>query len=75
MDKYVNNPPKFWLLVIALIGTFVLMGIGTIASDVGMGVIGSIVGYGIGNGIAAKNNQPVEPVFSRTTQRDEPTFD
>lgn len=60
-----NNPPKFYLLALTLIGVFVLMSLGRIGTDNAQawGLIGSIVGYGVGNGIAAKNQQPVEPVF------------
>lgn len=59
----VNNPPKFWLLVLAMAGTFVLMALGTLNADQGLPIITAIVGYGIGNGIAAKNGEPVQPVF------------
>lgn len=61
----VNNPPKFWLLVIALVGVFVLLAFGKIEPAYGTGIIGTIVGYGVGNGIAAKNDEPVAPVFAR----------
>lgn len=59
----VNNPPKFWLLVLAMVGTFVLLAIGTLSGDQGLPIITAIVGYGIGNGIAARNGEPVQPVF------------
>lgn len=61
----VNNPPKFWLLVVALVGVFVLLAFGKIEPAYGTGIIGTIVGYGVGNGIAAKNGEPVAPVFAR----------
>lgn len=62
-----NNPPKFYLLLITLIGVFALMTVGRIDADNAQawGLIGSIVGYGIGNGIAARSGENVEPVFKR----------
>lgn len=60
----VNNPPKFWLLVVVLVGVFVLLGIGRMSGDQGLPIITAIVGYGIGNGIAARNGEPVSPVFA-----------
>lgn len=61
----VNNPPKFWLLVIVLVGTFVLLGTGSLTSEQGLPIISAIVGYGIGNGIAARAGEPSSPVFGR----------
>lgn len=62
-----NNPPKFYLLLITLVGVFALMTVGRIDADNAQawGLIGSIVGYGIGNGIAARAGESVEPVFKR----------
>jgi hypothetical protein len=70
-----NNPPKFYLLLITLIGVFALMLTDHIDTDNAQAwaLIGSIVGYGIGNGIAAKAGQVVEPVF--TTRRRPPVDD
>jgi hypothetical protein len=63
----VNNPPKFLLLLVALVGIFTLMAIGRISPDapIPWATIGTIVGYGVGNGIASKRGDPVEPVFGR----------
>lgn len=64
-----NNPPKFYLLLVTLIGVFGLMLFGRVDTDNAQAwaLIGSIVGYGVGNGIAARNGQNVEPVFRRRT--------
>jgi len=35
----------------------------TIESDAGLGLLGLIVGYAVGNGIAAKQGEPVEPII------------
>lgn len=66
-----NNPPKFWLLLMALACVTVLMAFGRIDGAVGAGIIGTIVGYGAGNGIAAKNGEPVQPIFARKPPDDE----
>lgn len=60
----VNNPPKFYLLVIALVGLFVLVLTHAVSwGDVEL-YFGIIVGYGVGNGIASAKGQPSEPVFA-----------
>ena len=58
-----NNPPKFYIVVLSLLCITVLMVSGTIESEAGLGLIGLIVGYAVGNGIAAKNHEPVEPII------------
>jgi hypothetical protein len=63
-DLNLNNPPKFWIVVLALICITVLMVTGTIDADAGLGLLGLIVGYAVGNGIAAKQNDPVEPIIT-----------
>jgi hypothetical protein len=62
-----NNPPKLYLLVMVLAGVFALMLFDRIDAENAQawGLIGAITGYGIGNGIAAKNDETVEPVFTR----------
>jgi hypothetical protein len=65
MKLDLNNPPKFYLLLVTLMGVFALMLTGQVDTEnpQAWALIGSIVGYGVGNGIAAKNGQAVEPVF------------
>lgn len=65
-----NNPPKFYIVVLSLICITILMIFGTIDSDAGLGLLGLIVGYAVGNGIAAKDNEPVEPIIGRTHNDD-----
>lgn len=60
-----NNPPKFYIVLIALICITVLMIAGTIESDSGLGLLGLIVGYAVGNGIAAKQGEPIEPIIGK----------
>lgn len=61
--------PKFVILIVSLICITVLMITNTTSSEAGMVVISGIVGYGIGNGVAAKHGNPVDPTFAR---REEP---
>lgn len=65
----INNPPKAFLLLVAMLCLTGLLAINRIDPVVGMGLFGSIVGYGIGNGVAAKSGDSVEPVFG-STRRD-----
>lgn len=69
-----TNPPKALIVLVALIGIIVLMVTGSIDETTGAGLIGMIVGYGIGNGIAAKHGDPVEPIIG-TTRRDRRSTD
>ena len=39
-DLNLNNPPKFWIVVLALICITVLMVTGTIDADAGLGLLG-----------------------------------
>ena len=60
----INNPPK-WIIVLASLASITyLMASNTIESESGVGLLGLIVGYGIGNGIAARNDEPVEPLIT-----------
>jgi hypothetical protein len=59
----VNNPPKAYIVILALLCITVLMVTNTIESDSGLGLLGLIVGYAVGNGIAAKQGEPVEPII------------
>lgn len=58
-----NNPPKFYIVILSLLCITILMIVGTIDSDAGLGLLGLIVGYAVGNGIAAKDGDPVEPII------------
>lgn len=63
--RFVNNPPKFWLLMVAIVGVVVLMALGRVDSDAGMFFLGSATGIGIGNGIASRKGETVEPIFGK----------
>lgn len=59
----INNPPKAFIVVLSLLCITVLLLTKTIEAESGLGLIGLIVGYAIGNGIAAKQGEPVEPIL------------
>jgi hypothetical protein len=65
-----NNPPKFYIVILALVCITILMITGTIDSDAGLGLLGLIVGYAVGNGIAAKQGEPIEPIVGHQHKED-----
>ena len=60
-----QNPSKALIALVALICVTVLIAVGSIDSDQGLPIITMIVGYAVGNGIAAKKGDPVEPIIGR----------
>lgn len=62
----VNNAPKLLGLMVALITFAVLFGLDKLSESAFVGLSGLIVGYLVGNGIAARNGQPVEPILTET---------
>jgi hypothetical protein len=59
----IANPSKAFIALVSLICLTVLIAVEAITSDAGLPVITAIVGYAIGNGIAAKQGQPVQPII------------
>ena len=59
------NPSKALIALVGMICLTVLIAVKAITSDAGLPVITAIVGYAIGNGIAAKTGQPVEPIIGK----------
>lgn len=66
----VNNPPKLLGILVALVTIGVLIAIGAMSEAAGVPIITMIVGYLVGNGVAAKNHAPVEPVLSNRADDD-----
>ena len=62
----VNNLPKLFVATILIICMTVLMLAGTVSSEAGVPFLTAIGGYILGNGIAARKNEPVEPIFGQT---------
>jgi len=61
----ISNPPKALIALVGLVCLTVLMALNSIEEATGTGLIGSILGYAIGNGIAARQGQDVDPIFGR----------
>jgi hypothetical protein len=60
----ISNPPKAFILLVALICVTVLLAIGRVTNEAGLPIITAIVFYGIGNGVAAKSGKHSEPIIS-----------
>ena len=60
-----QNPSKALIALVALICITVLIAVRAIDANTGMPIITMIVGYAVGNGIAAKKGDPVEPIIGR----------
>ncbi len=58
-----QNPPKAFILLVALICVTVLIAVGRVTTEAGLPIISAIVFYGIGNGVAAKAGKPAEPII------------
>ena len=61
----VQNPPKAFIVLVGMICITVLMATHTIDQSAGTGLLGSIIGYAVGNGIAARKGETVEPILGR----------
>ena len=59
----ITNPPKALIALVGLICVTVLMAVRAIDSTAGMPIITLVIGYAVGNGVAARSNQPVEPII------------
>jgi hypothetical protein len=59
----IANPSKAFIALVSLICLTILISVNAIDQDAGLPVITAIVGYAIGNGIAAKQGQPVQPII------------
>ena len=61
----IANPSKALIALVGLICITVLMAIGKLDMENGMPVLTLIIGYAVGNGIAAKQGEPVQPIIGR----------
>ena len=61
----IQNPPKAFIVLIGMICITVLMATHAIDQSAGTGLLGSIIGYAVGNGIAAKKGEAVEPILGK----------
>lgn len=63
---YVNNLPKLAGIIVAMLCLSILFGLERLTESGYIGLMGLIVGYLVGNGIAARRGDPVEPVLSES---------
>ena len=61
----ITNPSKALIALVGLICITVLIAVDAITAETGFPVITAVVGYAIGNGIAAKQGQPVQPIIGK----------
>lgn len=61
----IANPSKAFILLVALICVTMLMAIGKVPTDAGLPLVSATLFYAIGNGVAAKTGQPVDPIIGK----------
>ena len=59
----IANPSKALIALVALICITILRALDKIDQASFNGLAGLLVGYAVGNGMAAKSKQPVEPII------------
>jgi hypothetical protein len=59
----VTNPPKAFIALVALICITLLRALDKLDQASFNAIGGLVVGYAVGNGIAARRGDPVEPIF------------
>ena len=59
----IANPSKALIALVGLICLTVLMAVGAIESETGVPILTTIIGYSVGNGIAARKGDPVDPII------------
>lgn len=57
------NVPKATIALVALVCVTVLGALDVLESDAVLAIISSVVGYAIGNGVAARTGQNVQPII------------
>jgi ABC-type lipoprotein release transport system permease subunit len=62
----VNNAPKLIGILLAMCLLTAVFATGRLSESGYLGLMGLIVGYLVGNGIAAKNGEPVQPAISES---------
>lgn len=63
----ITNFPKLVIITLYITGCFLALLIGRITFIEFTAAAGPFVGYLVGNGIAAKNGDPVQPAIGRPT--------
>lgn len=60
-----NNPPKFYGIVLLIVCLTFLIGVGRVSWDDAVPIYTAIMGYLVGNGIAAYRGEDVTPALGR----------
>ena len=63
----IANPSKAFIALVGLICITVLIAIGKVDMSQGMPVITLVIGYAVGNGIAARSGELVQPIIGPKT--------
>lgn len=66
----VTNPPKALIALVALICITVLRALDKLDQASFNAIGGLIVGYAVGNGVAARKGDPVDPILGRKPDAD-----
>lgn len=61
----IANPSKALIALVGMICITILMAVNAIESQTGVPILTTVIGYAVGNGIAAKQGQPVEPIIGK----------
>lgn len=61
----ITNPSKAMIALVGMICITILMAVSKLETAQGMPAITMIIGYAVGNGIAAKTGDPVQPIIGR----------
>ena len=59
-----QNPPKAFILLVALLCVTLLLALNRISTEAGLPLISAVVFYGIGNGVAARSGKASEPIIA-----------
>jgi hypothetical protein len=67
----VTNAPKLVGILLAMVLLTIVFALGTFTESGYLGLMGLIVGYLVGNGVAARNGDPVQPVIGESPEHRE----
>ena len=65
----IANPSKALIALVGLVCLTVLMAVNAIESQTGVPILTTIIGYAVGNGIAARKGDPVEPIIGKKSPK------
>lgn len=61
-----SNPPKLYGIIAGMACITVLIAIHAVTSEAGLPLLSGLVLYLVGNGVAARNNQPSGPALGKS---------